>query len=68
MHNLINEEHGHDSVLASYVEQIKAKDLLLVERDQKLTDLANQNGLLEGQKAELLKQLEASDRKSMRSS
>ena len=36
MHALINEEHGHDSVLANYIEQIKQKDALLVERDEKL--------------------------------
>ena len=36
MHNLINEEHGHDSVLANYIEQVKTKDRLLLERDAKL--------------------------------
>ena len=50
MHALVNEEHGHDSVLANYVEQIKEKDLLIKERDEKLQELANQNGLLESEK------------------
>ena len=50
MHALVNEEHGHDSVLANYVEQIKEKDLLIKERDDKLQELANQNGLLESEK------------------
>ena len=58
MHNLINEEHGHDSVLANYIEQIKNKDKLLAERDQKLTELAEKNNLLENEKASLLRQLE----------
>lgn len=39
LHRLINEGHGHDSVLASYIEQVKKKDRLLLERDQKLDDL-----------------------------
>ena len=68
MHNLINEEHGHDSVLANYVEQIKKKDKLLMERDVKLQELADQNGLLENEKQALLKQLQQKDRTTSRAS
>ena len=39
LHRLINEGHGHDSVVASYIDQVKKKDRLLLERDQKLDDL-----------------------------
>ena len=39
LHNLINENHGHDSILASYIEQVKKKDKLLLERDRKLDQL-----------------------------
>ena len=39
LHRLINEGHGHDSVVASYIEQVKRKDRLLLERDQKLDEL-----------------------------
>ena len=33
LHRLINEEHGHDSVVKSYIDQVKRKDKLLLERD-----------------------------------
>jgi len=46
MHELISEKHGHDSVLASYVEQIKEKDKLLLERDAKLSELTDRANLL----------------------
>jgi hypothetical protein len=59
MHNLINEEHGHDSVLANYIEQVKTKDRLLLERDGKLQELANKNGLLEADIVTLRQQLES---------
>ena len=65
MHALVNEEHGHDSVLANYVEQIKEKDLLIKERDDKLQELANQNGLLESEKQALRKELENMDKRSV---
>lgn len=39
LHRLINENHGHDSILASYIEQVKRKDKLLLERDKKLDQI-----------------------------
>lgn len=45
LHRLINEGHGHDSVIASYIEQVKRKDKLLLERDQKLDTLQKENNL-----------------------
>jgi len=39
LHKLISENHGTDSILASYIEQVKRKDRLLLERDKKLDDL-----------------------------
>jgi len=47
LHNLINENHGHDSILASYIEQVKKKDKLLLERDKKLDQLQKKNNLAE---------------------
>lgn len=43
LHRLINEGHGHDSVVASYIEQVKRKDRLMLERDQKLDELQTKN-------------------------
>ena len=53
LHRLINENHGHDSVLASYVEQVKRKDRLLLERDAKLDELQTKNSLAENEKSVL---------------
>jgi predicted small metal-binding protein len=39
LHRLINENHGHDSILQSYIDQVQRKDKLLLERDTKLDDL-----------------------------
>ena len=57
LHRLINEGHGHDSVLASYIEQVKKKDRLLLERDQKLDDLQQKNKLGKNERAVLKTQL-----------
>jgi len=39
LHRLINENHGSDSVVASYIEQVKKKDNMIMERDSKLDNL-----------------------------
>lgn len=39
LHKLISDNHGNDSIIVSYIEQVKRKDRLLLERDQKLDDL-----------------------------
>lgn len=39
LHRLINENHGKDSIVASYIEQVKRKDKQLMERDQRLDNL-----------------------------
>ena len=57
MHRLINEGHGHDSIVASYIEQVKRKDRLLLERDQKLDDLQTKNRLAEKDRDALQTQL-----------
>lgn len=53
LHRLINEGHGHDSVVASYIDQVKRKDRLLLERDQKLDELQSKNRLGENERAVL---------------
>ena len=54
---MINEGHGHDSVVASYIDQVKRKDRLLLERDQKLDDLQQKNKLGENERNVLKSQL-----------
>ena len=53
LHRLINEGHGHDSVVASYIDQVKRKDRLLLERDQKLDELQSKNRLGDNERAVL---------------
>ena len=57
LHRLINEGHGHDSVVASYIDQVKRKDRLLLERDQKVDDLQQKNKLGENERNVLKSQL-----------
>lgn len=57
LHRLINEGHGHDSVLKTYIEQVKKKDRLLLERDQKLDQLQQKNNLGEQERNILKSQL-----------
>ena len=45
LHRLINEGHGHDSIVASYIDQVKRKDRLLMERDGALDELQTRNSL-----------------------
>ena len=57
LHRLINEGHGHDSIVASYIEQVKRKDQLLLQRDKKLDDLQTKNMLADKERASLQAQL-----------
>ena len=57
LHRLIRENHGHDSILASYIDQVQRKDKLLLERDSKLDDLQTKNHLADKERAVLQAQL-----------
>lgn len=59
LHRLIKENHGEDSVVASYIEQVKKKDQLIMERDGKLDNLQTKNALAEQEREMLKKQLSA---------
>ena len=47
LHKIIGEEHGHDSVLKSYMAQVQRKEKLLLERDAKLNEMMEKNGIVE---------------------
>ena len=53
LHKLINDGHGHDSVVANYIAQIKKKDELLLQRDKQLDELQTKNLLADKERASL---------------
>ena len=65
LHRLIKENHGEDSVVASYIQQVKKKDMQIMERDGKLDNLQTKNALAEKEREVLKKQLNSSDSMSL---
>ena len=52
-----------NSQIAEFIKQLKEKDALIVERDEKLEDLKNRNHLLLEEKLDLKKQLEKTEKR-----